>query len=436
MKIAWFTPFSKKSAVGKYSQIVTNEISKHHEVDLWIPSNTNILQSSLRKYSISFEKEKINFLQKYDIIVYNLGDHFFLHKDIYLMSQKIKGIVILHDYVMHHFFTGYYFKYLNDYEKYIQKMNLLYGKDGKKIAKESIIGKCEPIWDSSKVIDFPFYEQAINNSYGVIVHSSFAKYRIKVNYKGPILVINHPVFKEKYILQNNAKKILNLPKNKKILLTVGNINANKQIDLVLETLGKNYMLSSQYFYVILGHSEEKSKYLFYLKKLVKKYHLEKNVRFLGYQENKMLHSYLSAANVFINLRNPVMETASWSVLEQMLYKKPIIVTNLGFYSELNNNCVLKVNPLSQQVDLIKKLELLNSNDKLGHLYGESAYEYVKSNFTSAKYAKNIDDFFVKIISLKPGYMLIDKVSDELKKMATNVEVIKLNDISILLNQML
>jgi len=435
MKIAWFTPFSITSAIGKYSQIATNEISKFHEVDLWIPEKTNILKTSLKKYLISFEEEKIKFLRNYDLIIYNLGDYFLFHKDIYLMSRKIKGIVILHDYVMHHFFTGYYFNYLRNNEKYIMQMYQLYGKEGEKTAKESIKGKGDPIWDSHKIIDFPFYEKAVDGSYGVIVHSQYSKKLVKTHFEGPIVVINHPIFNSQISSDKNAKKKLFIPGNKKLLLTVGNINKNKQIETVLKVLGENKEIKSQCIYAIIGSFQKKSKYVQELIDLIKKYSLEKNVRLLGYQSSDTLHRYLSASDICINLRNPVMETASWSVLEQMLYRKPIIVSNSGFYSELANDCVFKINLNNQYVDLTKTIKALLKNNTMADKYANNAYSYVKLHFTSQKYFQNINTFLTEIRSLKPEYSLIDKISNELKNMSANDFVINLDEISSIINKL-
>lgn len=36
MKIAWFTPFAKQSAIGYYSKLATEAIQKQYDVDIWV----------------------------------------------------------------------------------------------------------------------------------------------------------------------------------------------------------------------------------------------------------------------------------------------------------------------------------------------------------------------------------------------------------------
>jgi hypothetical protein len=47
-------------------------------------------------------------LKTYDVIVYNMGNNAEFHAGIYEVMQRYPGIIILHDYVLHHFFAGYW----------------------------------------------------------------------------------------------------------------------------------------------------------------------------------------------------------------------------------------------------------------------------------------------------------------------------------------
>ena len=53
MKIAWFTPFAKESAIGYYSKLATEAIHNSYEVDIWVsnrdgnnlhPSELNVVR--------------------------------------------------------------------------------------------------------------------------------------------------------------------------------------------------------------------------------------------------------------------------------------------------------------------------------------------------------------------------------------------------------
>src|SRR5260221_9075218 len=151
MRIAWFTPFSTKSAIGKCSQGITDQLSKNCEVDLWLFETENLLDTNLKKITFDCEKITSADLQDYDLLVYNMGNYLYFHLDIYRMAQRFKGVVILHDFIMHNFFTGYYFEFEKRPEHYIMEMERFYGQSGKQIAECSLDGKCPPIWSSEEV---------------------------------------------------------------------------------------------------------------------------------------------------------------------------------------------------------------------------------------------------------------------------------------------
>src|SRR5215469_9461373 len=111
MKIAWFTPFHKASAIGRFSAYVTPEIAKSVDVDIWHPAADETHPTSLRTIvcppTLDLGPEN---LAGYDLCVYNLGDHLPFHEKIFETSLRAPGMVVLHDLVMHHFFACYYLR--------------------------------------------------------------------------------------------------------------------------------------------------------------------------------------------------------------------------------------------------------------------------------------------------------------------------------------
>src|SRR5262249_30687007 len=95
VNIAWFTPFSEKSAVGEFSAHVTAALSKSCHVDLWI-TDINPRTSSLRMINYANDLGLQERLYDYDFLVYNLGNHLDSYLHIYDLSIKYRGIVILH----------------------------------------------------------------------------------------------------------------------------------------------------------------------------------------------------------------------------------------------------------------------------------------------------------------------------------------------------
>src|SRR5450432_4369088 len=101
MKIAWFTPFSTQSAIGQYSAILIQALAKSAEItvyasdvtdksDTCLPHVRQILMKSLSLQDI------LSSLTAFDLVIYNLGDNYLLHGNIFAVARRYPGIVILH----------------------------------------------------------------------------------------------------------------------------------------------------------------------------------------------------------------------------------------------------------------------------------------------------------------------------------------------------
>lgn len=74
MKIAWFTPFSGGGMVARFSAMVTRELSRHADVDIWHPPGPPARATALRTIAMPRGiRVSTSMLGAYDLAVYNLG---------------------------------------------------------------------------------------------------------------------------------------------------------------------------------------------------------------------------------------------------------------------------------------------------------------------------------------------------------------------------
>lgn len=420
MRIAWFTPFTRNSAIGKYSQVVTDGLSKSCEVDIWSSESDNLLSTGLKVVHYQ-PNDDLQILKNYDYIIYNIGDTVVFHKTIFDISRKIKGIVILHDLVMHHFFVMYYIHIKNDPDAYINEMAMLYGAKGRNAAVESIDKKHAPIWETDEVMDYPFFEKTIEGAVGVIVHSKYLADRVEPKFLGPVDVIYSPFYSYDSLkgYLNTNRSDLGLPLDKVIIVTVGHVNPNKRIDKVIEILGEERELAEKVLYIIIGPYEKDSSYFSHIMSIVKKYCLENVVRFLGFQSEEKLRAYLSKADMFINLRYPAMEGASWSLIEELYFGKPVVVINTGFYREIPDDCVVKIDPLNENINLHRSLRKLIYDKHMREEIGIKGQKFAFENFNVDRYCDGLFKFLNNVQDSKPMLNLVDKVGKELGLMGAS-----------------
>ncbi|MBG1260438.1 glycosyltransferase family 4 protein [Nostoc commune] len=430
MRIAWFTPFSNKSAIGKYSKIIIQELVKYCDVDLFLCEKDKLLETQVKIYFYNSNQDLSSVLKNYDLVIYNIGDCLDFHKDIYEVSQKNRGIVILHDYVMHHFFAGYYLRDKKDPDTYIRKMKLWYGEDGESLARMSVQGQTIPIWETDEVINYPLFEEAIAGSLGIITHSHFLKRYVEAKFCGLVSTIYFPSLANTEIIENDdiSREKLGIADNKTLLLTVGHVNPNKRIDTTIKVLGKIQDVLPNFVYIVIGSCDHKS-YYDELQKLADDYKLQDKVLFLQFQPEEVLKAYLKNADIFINLRYPAMEGASWSLIEQMYFGKPILVTDTGFYSEIPDDCLIKISTDNeyQEIESALKYLLLDQSKRLE--LGHNAKVFAYEAFTSKKYCENFIEFVNQVRYYRPQLELIEKVSQEMLCMRITPEMKVINKVS-------
>jgi hypothetical protein len=115
MRLAWFTPFSRSSAIGRFSQAVTNELSKHVEVELWVSSSVDLLPTSLRlvQYDPEIPIHEWPRTESYDFAIYNDEKQLGLHQIRLDFSGKTTSIPLSGDFLMNQFMRGHYQLILN-----------------------------------------------------------------------------------------------------------------------------------------------------------------------------------------------------------------------------------------------------------------------------------------------------------------------------------
>ena len=413
MKIAWFTPFKKASAIGHFSRSVTNQLAKHAQVDLWLADSEDLHETALRIIPYTRIRNAEYWLREYDAVVYNLGDHLYYHQEIYNMSQRVAGIVIPHDFVMHHFFAGYYILSQN-WAGYVEMMQRWYGITDLPATIPCVIGGPGRVWETDDVVRYPLFEEAIRGCTAVIAHSEFLRDRVAKVSSAPIRKIGL-AYEVDHAPTNVSRADLGIPAGRTLAITVGNVNENKRVHVVLEALANSPALRKKTMYVVIGDCS--GQFGEQVQEQSRRHGLQDAVRFTGFADSDQLRAYLNHADLCINLRLPAMEGASASCIEQMLYGKPVIVTDTGFYSELPDDCVRKVRPAHELQDLTRHLNRLIADRKAAQAMGMRARRYAEESCRPEEYARQVLDFAEELKVFNPGFPafeLVGTVGSELR----------------------
>lgn len=170
-----------------------------------------------------------------------------------------------------------------------------------------------------KSISFLTYQSNTNLNY------------LKFYYRGPIEKITMGIHFDKYqgYEKNQCRSSLNLPLNKKILLTVCRLYGLKQVDIVIETLTA---IEKDFLYIVMGHGTRE--YENYLNSKAEKLKEKNKLIFVGYKTGMELVNYFNSADLFIHTSKS--EAGPVSVMEAMACGLPIFCTDTGNTAEVLN----------------------------------------------------------------------------------------------------
>lgn len=393
-KFAWVTP-SMITGLGRYSRTIVQSLSSDYEIEIFNAED-------------SFDSKK---LRKFDLIFYNIGNT----KDnltVYHALREFPGVLIMHDRTYHHFFAYYFLEYLRRPELYLNVVENLYGRNIAFYIRKKL-EKGEFVWETEKCLDYTFRELLFPHSTAIIVHSRrFAEY-LSENFTGKVIYLPHPHYS---INQNflrreeiiELRERFGIPGNKFVMLSYGFMSFNRAVSEVLLAVGKNRLLRERTFYLIVGKIHDR--YLQEIRKIIDRFNLEDNVKILGYVSDEELFEILNLADICINLRLYNTEIASGSVLEQMLFGKPVIVTDNGIFSELPDDVVLKIRNLDEIENTLT--EALYGTTTLKKI-GERARNYVLEKFSIDEFKRGFREFIEsEIFEIKKREMMI-KISREI-----------------------
>jgi glycosyltransferase involved in cell wall biosynthesis len=417
MRIAWFTPLSARSAIGEFSVHVTKALSAFAEVEIWTSDDPPHHPTDLRVIPYSFESEELRLLESRDAIVYNMGDYLPFHGQMHTVAQRYPGVVVLHDRVLHHLYAG---MWLNapepDRETYVERMGAYYGERGAEVARASLRGERRPVWESDEeVLDYPLYEEGIGRAHGVVTHSESQARDVRAQWLGPVRALHLPCYGD--VLAKVDGRPAGESDGRLRLLTVGHLNPNKQVHRVVEMLAADPELAARVHYTLVGPDDGFKGYVSELRELIARHADRVSVEVLGWCPDAELDLLMAQADVFVNLRHPVMEGSSASLMRQLAYGRPILCFDAGFFGELPEGSVARV-PTGDFEAADEALRQLVDSPERRRAIGERA-RALAASYSEDSYAEGLMELveegrraapaldFLGLVARELGHMNVD-----------------------------
>ncbi len=410
MNVLLFTPIIATSAIGRMAALVARALVVQGQRVTVVRTEASTLHDrpchdfGVEIISWRDESEVQAALGIADLIVHQVGNSFDYHEGNLHWLEIAPSVLCLHDFYLGHLFYAWAQKLPDLARKELERW---YGPEAPE-AFFSYSRRLDFIEVTSR--DMPMTEWVAAKASAVVAHSSWGMQRVLSACSGPVLAI--PLAYDICPGSFSASQAPGRASNDITLLTVGHVNPNKRVESVIRAIGSSEMLREHIVYRLVGLVDPCT----ILKLTELSVSLGVRIVVSGEVDDATLSDAFLHADLVSCLRWPSLESASASAIEAMLHGKPILVTDTGFYSELPDDCVVKIAPGDEEVSALRvTLERLLEDAGRASEMGARAAIWASGQFSAHNYARRLTDLAP---SARRSGLLLD-VSDYFAGMLTD-----------------
>ena len=317
MKVAYFSPMPPStSGIADYSALLLPELRKLIDVEV-----------------ISEPRRGMG--KGCDIALYHVGNNPAVHGWIVEALRERPGLVVLHEHVLHHLVAGMTIA-VGDQDGYLRAMQRDAGVVGRLLAHGIIDGVVPPVWES-RPMDFPLCGEILDLATGLIVHSQTVEDAARSRgFVGPIYRIPHPAWPRPELAPDPALTGVTGP----IFGAFGHLNTAKRAPQLVEAFAQVVEREPEAKLLLVGTASEEIHIDGRLAE-IEQAHPGSVIR-LPYVEEDRLWNLIAACDVCVCLRYPTMGETSGIAIRALVCGRPLIVSDVGWFSELADDIAVRV----------------------------------------------------------------------------------------------
>jgi glycosyltransferase involved in cell wall biosynthesis len=328
-----------------------------------------------------------------DIALYHVGNDPEAHGWIVDALRARPGVVVLHELVLHHLIAGITLG-RGDGRGYLDAMERDFGVAGRLIGL-GVLDNLLPLPWETQPDRFPLTGTILDLARGLIVHSAYVERGVRESgFTGPVWRIPHPAWPDEAVV---PAELAGDP----LVGCFGHLNINKRIPALLEAFAALRERRPGARLLLVGEVTER-------------FELDRRLERLGLGGDELIReqwvpeehfrSLMAACDVLVNLRSPTMGETSGSVIRALALGKPLLVSDVGWFSELPDGAALKIPVDDYEVPTIAgALEL--AADNAAEL-GAAAAAYVHAEHDLGRVA---DGYTAALEAAAGGDMVQDAV---------------------------
>src|SRR5438093_2093097 len=342
VKVAYYSPLPpERSGIADYSALLLPALERLVDIEVVRRGRTRPVAA--------------------DAALYHVGNDPDAHGWIVDAIRRRPGVVVLHDFVLHHLVAGLTLG-RKDGPGYLAAMERDAGIPGRLLAHGVLEGRVAPLWET-RPDEFPLVGDVLNGATALIVHSRHVEERVRAaGYRGPVSRIPHPAWPMDRVEPAAVD-------GRPLFGCFGHLNASKRIPQLVEAFELVRRRHPNARLLLVGPASPN----------FDADHFEGDgIERIDYVGEERLWSLMAACDACISLRAPTMGETSGSVIRALSLGRPLVVSDLGWFSELPDDVALKIQVDEDEVaGLATALELLASSEATQLAMSDAARTYVR-----------------------------------------------------------
>jgi 2-polyprenyl-3-methyl-5-hydroxy-6-metoxy-1,4-benzoquinol methylase/glycosyltransferase involved in cell wall biosynthesis len=406
LRLAYFSPLTpQRSGISDYSEELLPHLARGAEITLFVdgfaPANRELV-ARFPVRDFAREPSALRSLAEFDAVVYHLGNDHRYHAGILEAMWEHPGVAVFHDFALQDFFLGLA-RERSDLRLYLEEVAACHGEAARREATEALARGGAPSILASPV-EFPLNRRVARAAEGIVVHSEWSRARFREVAPGvPVAHIQMPV---RPII---AKRHDEADDGEVRIASFGLITPGKGIEHALRALSA-LKGSHRFRYTLVGEPNP----FFDVRELVRRYRMDDRVEITGHVTLAEFERRIAETDIALNIRERTVGETSASLCRIMAAGVCAVAADVGWYSELPGDCVVKI-PLGPHADalLAAYLERLIEDSNLRRRIGENARRHALAAHAPERAAADYLAFINQVIARRPRRKLVASVSTEL-----------------------
>ena len=413
-RIAFCSPVNPvESGISDYSEELLPFLGQYVDITVFVEEGVKPTNQQLATHLTVEPIGRLERLQRkraFDAVVYHMGNSA-AHSRFLDLLPRVPGVVVLHDYVLHHLMLWHAANRLKNLRWYTAEVQRRYGQQGAQVAAAMQRGQLP-----QAVFDYPLSEMVIEQAHGLIAHSHYVQTRaLQVKPDLPTAVVPMGVPLPPLLERQQARKQLDLPLDVPIWASFGHINPYKRIEQALQAFAHFRQAHPDAIYILVGSLSSH----YQLEAVIKRLGLQGAVQVTGFVSHADFMCYVAAADLCFNGRYPSAGETSASLLRLLGAGRAVMVSDVATFSELPPSVVAHVPVGAAEVEVISAYaEHLFTTHELRSALEQNARTFVAEHHSlpqaAAGYLRFLADLYTwpEPQPLRPPLWTLDQVTSD------------------------